>query len=59
MPPTITLEQVTGLGLFIPKVVLSRRGDEIIDLAKIDLFRLAATTPAIKARRAEERRARA
>lgn len=39
MPPTITLEQMTGFSLFMLKAVLSRRGDEIIDLAKINLFR--------------------
>jgi pyruvate dehydrogenase (quinone) len=39
MPPTISLEQVTGFGLFMLKAVLSGHGDEIIDLAKINLFR--------------------
>ena len=39
MPPTITLEQMTGFSLFLLKAVLSGRGDEIIDLAKISLFR--------------------
>jgi pyruvate dehydrogenase (quinone) len=39
MPPTITLEQVKGFSLFMLKAVLSGRGDEIIDLAKINLFR--------------------
>src|SRR3989475_8547724 len=39
MPPTISLEQVTGFGLFMLKAVLSGRGDELIDLAKINLFR--------------------
>jgi len=39
MPPTITLEQMTGFSLFMLKAVLSGRGDEIIDLAKINLFR--------------------
>ena len=39
MPPTITLEQMTGFGLFMLRAVLSGRGDEIIDLAKINLFR--------------------
>jgi pyruvate dehydrogenase (quinone) len=36
MPPTISLEQVTGFSLFMLKAVLSGRGDEIIDLAKYD-----------------------
>jgi pyruvate dehydrogenase (quinone) len=39
MPPTISLEQATGFSLFMLKAVLSGRGDEIIDLAKVNLFR--------------------
>jgi pyruvate dehydrogenase (quinone) len=39
MPPTITGEQVKGFSLFALKAVLSGRGDEIVDLAKINLFR--------------------
>jgi pyruvate dehydrogenase (quinone) len=39
MPPAITLEQAKGFGLFMAKAVLSGRGDEIIDLAKVNLFR--------------------
>src|SRR5256886_4076711 len=39
MPPTISLEQVTGFSLFLLKTVLSGRGDELIDLAKINVFR--------------------
>ncbi len=39
MPPTITLEQMSGFSLFMLKAVLSGRGDEIIDLARINLFR--------------------
>jgi pyruvate dehydrogenase (quinone) len=39
MPPTISLEQMTGFSLFMLKAVLSGRGDEIIDLAKINIFR--------------------
>src|SRR5215468_10999915 len=39
MPPTISLEQMTGFSLFMLQAVLSGRGDEIIDLAKINLFR--------------------
>jgi hypothetical protein len=38
MPPTITLEQMKGFTL-TPKVVLSGRGDEIVDLAKTNFFR--------------------
>jgi len=39
MPPTITLEQMTGFSLFALKAVLSGRGDEIVDLAKVNLLR--------------------
>ena len=39
MPPTITLEQAKGFGLFMAKAVLSGHGDEIIDLARVNLFR--------------------
>jgi pyruvate dehydrogenase (quinone) len=39
MPPTITLEQAKGFSLFMMKAVLNGRGDEIIDLAKANLFR--------------------
>jgi pyruvate dehydrogenase (quinone) len=39
MPPTITLEQAKGFGLFMIRAVLSGRGDEIVDLAKVNLFR--------------------
>ena len=39
VPPTITAEQVKGFSLFALKAVLSGRGDEIIDLAKVNLFR--------------------
>src|SRR6266436_1882049 len=39
MPPTITFEQATGFGLFMLKAVLSGRGDEIVDLARTNLFR--------------------
>ena len=39
MPPTIELKQAVGFGIFMAKAVLSGRGDEIIDLAKTNLFR--------------------
>ena len=39
MPPTITLAQMKGFTLFTLKAVLSGRGDEVVDLAKINLFR--------------------
>src|SRR5207237_2221939 len=39
MPPTISLEQMTGFSLFALRAVLSGRGDEIVDLAKVNLLR--------------------
>lgn len=39
MPPTIKLDQMTGFGMYMVKAVLNGRGDEIIDLAKVNLFR--------------------
>jgi pyruvate dehydrogenase (quinone) len=39
MPPTIALEQAKGFGLFMLKAVLNGRGDEIIDLARVNLLR--------------------
>jgi pyruvate dehydrogenase (quinone) len=39
MPPTITFEQAKGFSLFALKAVLSGRGDEVIDLARVNLFR--------------------
>ena len=40
MPPTISLEQMTGLGIVMIKAVLGGRGDEIVDLATTNLWRL-------------------
>ena len=39
MPPTITIEQMKGFSLFALKAVLSGHGDEIVDLAEVNLFR--------------------
>ena len=39
MPPTISLAQMKGFTLFTLKAVLSGRGEEVVDLAKINLFR--------------------
>jgi len=39
MPPTITLEMAKGFTLYMVKAVMSGRGDEIIDLAKTNLWR--------------------
>jgi pyruvate dehydrogenase (quinone) len=39
MPPAITLEQAKGFTLFMAKAVISGRGDEVLDLAKTNLWR--------------------
>src|SRR5712675_140194 len=39
MPPTIELKQAVGFSLYMAKAVLSGRGDEIIDLARVNLLR--------------------
>jgi pyruvate dehydrogenase (quinone) len=39
MPPTITAAEAKGFSLFMLRAVLSGRGDEIVDLAKVNLFR--------------------
>src|SRR6266446_2576012 len=39
MPPSITVEMAKGFTLFMVKAVLSGRGDELVDLAKTNLWR--------------------
>ncbi len=39
MPPSISVDQIKGFGLFMLKAVLSGRGDEVVDLAKVNVFR--------------------
>jgi pyruvate dehydrogenase (quinone) len=39
MPPTITKEQALGFSLYLIRAVLNGRADEIIDLARTNLFR--------------------
>jgi pyruvate dehydrogenase (quinone) len=39
VPPSIKAAQVKGMGLYLLKAVLSGRGDEVVDLAKTNLFR--------------------
>jgi pyruvate dehydrogenase (quinone) len=39
LPPSIELDQMIGFSLYMIKAVLNGRGDEIIDLAKSNLFR--------------------
>jgi pyruvate dehydrogenase (quinone) len=39
MPPSITLEMAKGFTLYMVKAIVSGRGDELIDLAKTNLWR--------------------
>jgi pyruvate dehydrogenase (quinone) len=39
MPPSLQLDQVGGFALYMAKAVLNGRGNEIVDLAKANLFR--------------------
>ena len=39
MPPTISREQALGFSLYLLKAVLNGRGDEVVDLARTNLFR--------------------
>jgi len=39
MPPAVTVEMAKGFTLYMMKAVMSGRGDEIIDLAKTNLWR--------------------
>jgi pyruvate dehydrogenase (quinone) len=39
IPPSINLAQISGFTLYMIKAVLNGRGDEIVDLAKTNLFR--------------------
>ena len=39
MPPAVTLEMAKGFTLFMAKALLSGRGDELIDLARTNLWR--------------------
>ena len=39
MPPKVTAEMAKGFGLFMLKAVMSGRGDEVIDLARTNLWR--------------------
>jgi pyruvate dehydrogenase (quinone) len=39
MPPTISAEEALGFSLYMLRAVMNGRGDEVIDLAKTNLFR--------------------
>ena len=39
MPPTLKLDQIVDFNLYLVKALLNGRGDEIVDLARTNLFR--------------------
>jgi len=39
MPPSITAEMAKGFTLYMVKAIMSGRGDEVIDLARTNLWR--------------------
>lgn len=39
IPPTIKMDQMTGFGLYIMRAVMNGRADEVVDLARTNLFR--------------------
>ena len=39
MPPSIELKQATGFGIYAMRAIMNGRGDEVIDLARSNLFR--------------------
>jgi pyruvate dehydrogenase (quinone) len=38
VPPSINLAQIKGFTLYMIKAVLNGKGDEVVDLAKTNLF---------------------
>ena len=39
MPPKIQAEQVKGFSLYVLRAIMNGRGDEIVDLAKVNVLR--------------------
>ena len=39
MPPSVTVEMAKGFSLYMVKAIMNGRGDEIVDLAKTNLWR--------------------
>jgi pyruvate dehydrogenase (quinone) len=39
MPPAVTVEMAKGFTLYMVKAIISGRADEIVDLAKTNLWR--------------------
>ncbi len=38
VPPSINLEQIKGFTLYMVKAILNGKGDEVVDLARTNLF---------------------
>ena len=54
LPPTITSEQVDGFSLYLARPVLSGRADEVIDLARTNVFRLSRRPAASRRHRGHQ-----
>jgi pyruvate dehydrogenase (quinone) len=39
MPPSLKLDQIVDFNLYMIRAILNGRGDEVIDLARTNLFR--------------------
>jgi pyruvate dehydrogenase (quinone) len=39
MPPSVTMEMAQGFSLYMVKAIMNGRGDEVIDLARSNLWR--------------------
>ena len=39
LPPKTTMEQAKGFGIYLARAILSGRGDEVVELARTNLFR--------------------
>jgi pyruvate dehydrogenase (quinone) len=39
LPPKTTMEQAKGFGIYLAKAILNGRGDEVVELARTNLFR--------------------
>ncbi len=39
LPPKTTMEQAKGFGIYLAKAIISGRGDEVVELARTNVFR--------------------
>jgi pyruvate dehydrogenase (quinone) len=39
LPPKTTMEQAKGFGIYLAKAIVNGRGDEIVELARTNLWR--------------------